>query len=507
MTKDEVVESEEVAQIEQKDVDAEEVDSTPEDIGDVNVSPELSAKEKEADQMSQTQFPLVHNELVQVWMNYFMGRGRQTFEKYLVRSTRYIPLMKQILKEEGVPEDLIYLSMIESGFNPKAYSHAKAVGPWQFMQGTGVRYDLKVDFWIDERKDIVKSTHAAAQYLKELHAIFGSWYLAAAGYNAGEGKVLNAIRREKNRNFWELVHGKVNFRAETKNYVPKMIAAALLSKDPQKYGFSKDLPFEQPLAWDSVKIPGGIDLRAVAEVTGADIEVLTLLNAELRTGITPPDAKDGYEVRVPPEKKDILIAKMNDLARIKVASFINHKVGRGENLGYIARRYKTSVNILLQLNNIRNPRALRIGQTLKVPLPRGGSIRRSAVTPDSRARVRKTSLRTIKTKAERILASGKTVKRLKVAEKDAKKKPVKTATLSKGPSKKVSNKRSSQMRAKVAFKKKTKSPALVSHRVKRGDTLSAIAQRYNVSMTDLLKFNGIRDRAVRVGQLIKIPKD
>lgn len=446
--------------IDDRDVDAEDVELTPEDLGDVNVSPETSAKEKEADQMSRTTFPLVYNEFVQVWINYFKGRGRSTYEKWLVRSTRYIPLMKQILREEGVPEDLIFLSMIESGFNPKAYSRAKAVGPWQFMEGTGKRYDLKVDFWIDERRDIVKSTHAAAQYLKELHAIFGSWYLAAAGYNAGEGRVLSAIRREKSRNFWELAHGKENFRAETRNYVPKIIAAAILAKNPQGHGFSATLPYEQPVVCDSVKVPGGIDLRAVQQVTKADLETLQILNAELRTGITPPDAKSGYEIRIMPDKKELLVSKISELSRIQVASFINHKVGRGENLGYIARRYKTSVNMLLKLNNIRNPRALRIGQTLKVPLPKASASRGGYRVPD------------------RNLATKKIVK---------KSEKFKTSKIN---SKKV-----------VANNKNT----LKGHRVRKGDTLSGIAERYGVSMGAILKYNRLPNKTVKVGQNIKIP--
>src|SRR5690606_13336536 len=153
-------------------------------------------------------------------------------------------------REEGLPEDLIYLSMIESVFNPRAYSRARAVGPWQFIEGTGKRYGLRVNYWIDERKDIIKSTHAAAKYLKELYQIFGSWYLAAAAYNAGEGTVLNAIRRDRTRNFWQLARQEKNFRSETQNYVPKMIAAALLAKSPEKYGFAdKEIAYEDPLTW------------------------------------------------------------------------------------------------------------------------------------------------------------------------------------------------------------------------------------------------------------------
>jgi membrane-bound lytic murein transglycosylase D len=437
---------------EDKDVDAEDVEITPESLGDVDVSPETSVKEKDADQQSMTTFPLVYNEFVQMWINYFTGRGRGTFEKWLSRSTRYIPLMKQVLKEEGVPEDLIYLSMIESGFNPKAYSRAKAVGPWQFMEATGKRYGLKVDFWIDERKDIVESTHAAAQYLKELHQIFGSWYLAAAGYNAGEGKVLNAIRREKNRNFWQLSHEKKNFRAETTNYVPKIIAAAILAKDPHKYGFSKDLEFEKPLVWESVRIPGGVDLRAVAQVTGADPEVLQLLNAELRAGITPPDSKDGYLFRVPPEKKELLISKISELSRIQVASFISHKIGRGENLGYIARRYKTSTTTLLKLNNIRNPKALRVGQVIKVPLPYSKLGRGPTSVQKSE-------------KIERI-------------------------------SKKVDAPRNREVASSQDF---------VQHRVKRGESLIRLAKKYNVKMSEILKVNNLKSRELRIGQSLKIP--
>lgn len=468
---------------EDKDADAEDVEQTPEDLGDIKASSEVSAKEKEADQMSLLTFPLVHNEFVQQWVDYFTGRGRETFEKWLTRSTRYIPLMKQVLKEEGVPVDLIYLSMIESGFNPKAYSHAKAVGPWQFMEPTGKRYGLRVDFWIDERKDIVKSTHAAAIYLKELHAIFGSWYLAAAGYNAGEGRVLSAIRRDKNRNFWELAHGKTNFRAETKNYVPKIIAAALLAKNPEKYGFNKGLDFGKPLAWESVRVPGGVDLRAVAQVTNEDPDLLQILNAELRTGITPPESKDGYDVRVPPEKKDVLLSKLTELSRIQVASFINHRVGRGENLGYIARRYKTTVVILLKLNNINNPKSLRVGQVLKVPLPRGARKGTASYARDftREAEVKRNSLtrvakgRTeIKKSQERVLASSKTAyKQDRI------------------PLKKAKTKSAPQPVAK--------------HKVKRGETLTGIANRYRVKQSEIVKENNLKRRDVRIGQLLKIP--
>ena len=216
--------------IEQRD-DREIVDDIPEDLGEIQVG-KRSPEEEEADRLASQTFPIVQNPYVQKWLDFFTvnKRGRRTFEKWMARSTRYIPIIKPILQEHGMPEDLIYLSMIESGFNPRAYSHAHAVGPWQFIRATGKRYGLNVEFWIDERRDIYKSTHAAARYLKDLYTMFGSWYLAAAAYNAGEGKVLRAVKRDQTRDFWKLERNKRNFRAETRNYVPKIIAAAIIAK-------------------------------------------------------------------------------------------------------------------------------------------------------------------------------------------------------------------------------------------------------------------------------------
>lgn len=347
--------------------DAERVEGTPEDLGEVEFSQKRRADEINADALAAKTFPLVYNEFVDQWVRYFTGRGRATFDRWLKRSTRYIPAMKEVLRKEGLPEDLIYLAMIESGFNPKAASHAKAVGPWQFITGTGKRYDLEIGYWLDERRDFIKSSIAAARYLRELHQIFGSWYLAAASYNAGEGKVLNAIRKDRSRNFWELCRTKKNFRSETRNYVPKIIAAALLAKNPEKYGFT-GIDYDHPYQWSFVRVPSGVDLRAVADITNVDPEDLLVLNAELRRGITPPQ-ENGYEIKVPPEKKELLLAKVGELKSQKLNKyFVTHKIRRGETIGAIARRYGSNVQTLLEINDIKRATRLKPGFELSVPV-------------------------------------------------------------------------------------------------------------------------------------------
>jgi hypothetical protein len=187
---------------------------------------------------SQFDYPVVANSRVEFWIDYFTGRGRPHFEKYLERSEFFIPYIAPLLKSNRMPEDLVYLAMIESGFNNWAKSSAKAVGPWQFMSATGKRYGLSVNWWVDERKDIKKSTLAAVDYLKDLYGIFGSWELAAAAYNAGEAKIARAVQRYGTKDFWTLARGRF-LRPETRDYVPKIMAAAIIGKNRELFGFQK----------------------------------------------------------------------------------------------------------------------------------------------------------------------------------------------------------------------------------------------------------------------------
>jgi len=432
-------------------------EETPEDLGDLRISETRTKEEIQADIEARRSFPLVYNEFVSQWIKYFSGpRGRGFFGRWLERSTRYIPMIKQVLKEEGLPEDLIYLSMIESGFNPKAKSRAKAMGPWQFMKATGQRYDLEVDYFVDERKDITKSTRAAAQYLKELHDIFGSWYLAAAAYNAGEGKVLMAIRRDRSRNFWELSRRKKNFRAETRNYVPKIIAAALIAKNPEQYGF-KDLDFELPLRWETVLVPPGVHLKNVGELLDVELDDLRILNAELRRDITPPGGD--FPLRVPPEKVETLKAKIGDLKTQKVGRIMVHSVRRGETLSSIARRYDVPMQEIMEFNQIRSAKRLRIGMELEIPTDREPVARRSATT--TRAKNRE-------------------------AAQGSREEP-RTETPSENSKADGSNARSS------------------TYRVRSGDNLWKISERSGVSVKELERLNGLDKKSpIRPGQTLRL---
>jgi membrane-bound lytic murein transglycosylase D len=249
------------------------------------VSPEFSSE-----------LPVVLNGPVKSYVRLFTGSQKAGFATYLARSGRYLPMMRRIFQEQGLPQDLVYLCLVESGFNPWAKSPAEALGPWQFIKGTAQRYGLRVNGWVDERRDPEKSTRAAARYLKDLHRQFGCWYLAAAGYNAGEKRVEGALGRQKGQSFWDLAQNGFLPR-ETCNYVPQLIAAALIAKSPEKYGFA-GISYLSPWRTARVKVPGGVDLGRFAETLGVPLERLKELNPELLKDATPGDRRE-YLMQVP----------------------------------------------------------------------------------------------------------------------------------------------------------------------------------------------------------------
>lgn len=310
--------------------------------------------------------PIVMNEKVEQFLQLFQTTAKANFSIWLSRSERYVPFMKDLLKENGLPEDLVYLALIESGFNPHAYSKSKASGPWQFISPTGKRYGLKVNGWVDERRDPEKSTMAAAKYLKDLYDIFECWYLAAAGYNAGENKILNAMKRYKTEDFWELARYRY-LKQETRNYVPQMIAATLIAKDPEKYGFV-GIEYQEPLRYERVIVPGVTDLRDIARACEITVEELKGLNPELSRWCTPPDSAE-YEIKIPFGKKELFLKNFEPNPKWERFRFKVHIVKKGETLSKIAKFHGVKVEPILEINQLSKKSRLSVGMNLLVPIP------------------------------------------------------------------------------------------------------------------------------------------
>lgn len=316
--------------------------------------------------------PLVMNDRVQDWINYFEGPGREHFERYLRRSGKYIPMMRRVLRSEGMPDDLVYLSMIESGFNPHAYSSARATGAWQFIYQTGLRYGLKVDSWVDERRDPEKSTVAAAKYLKDLYDRYNNWYLAAAGYNAGEGKIDRAIQKYDTEDFWELSEERY-LRAETKDYVPKLIAAALIAKNPEKYGF-RNVQYEEPIPFDEVSIKDPIDLRVAAKSAGVTYGEIKALNPELLHWVTPLDYKE-YSIKVPAGTADRFKGRYDGLTAEERLGGEKLEVEETTSIERLAKKRDVPPLLLAAANGLSPSDSVKAGQSIFLPMdpPEGES--------------------------------------------------------------------------------------------------------------------------------------
>ncbi|HIJ77770.1 MAG: LysM peptidoglycan-binding domain-containing protein [Desulfobulbaceae bacterium] len=308
-------------------------------------------------------FPVTMNKQVEFYLDFFQNEQRNSFARWLARSARYMPMVKKRLAEAGLPLDLAYLPLIESGYNLTAYSRAHAAGPWQFIRATGRHYGLKIDEYVDERRDPEKATQAAISYLSNLYEEFGSWQLAVAGYNAGEGKIHRAIKQYKTKNFWELAKGRY-LRLETKRYVPKLIAAIMIAKDPEKYGFSS-IDAEPILEYEVVGVPRWTSLQAVALACEVELEDIHNLNRELRRAITPPFPAT-YPLKVPVGKKTLVAQRLPKTRAVVTTKYRNHQVKKGETLSRICKQYNLNKTTLLKANNLSYEQ-LAIGQHLRIP--------------------------------------------------------------------------------------------------------------------------------------------
>ena len=309
--------------------------------------------------------PLVTNSQVESYIRYFQGKGRKGFNVWLKRYVQYKDIILPILDEYDLPEELIVVSMIEAGLDPKAVSRAQAVGLWQFMYSTGKEYGLNRNWYIDERQDPIKSTHAAAKYFKDLYKEFDDWYLVLAAYNGGWGRLNRALKLHETSDYWQLY----SLPQETKNYIPYYLSAAIIVKNPEKYGFK--IPRSNPLKYDVVQIEKSADLTVIAKAAGTKLSTIKRLNPELRQPATPNNGP--YSLNIPDGKKDIFYKKFSEIPDDRKFAFqkVEHRVQKGENLISIASKYRVLVADLQTINNISNINKLSIGQRLKIPVKGG----------------------------------------------------------------------------------------------------------------------------------------
>jgi len=400
--------------------------------------------ETQAETGARYHFPLVMNAKVDHFISYYSTVNNRFMHRSLARSHRYLDMMRRVLRAHEIPEELAYMVLIESGFTTHAYSHARACGPWQFISSTGRRYGLKINSWVDERRDPVKATYAAAQYLSDLYEMFGSWYLAAAAYNAGEGKIQRAMRRHKTDDFWQMANFRY-LKRETREYIPRLLAAIVIAKEPEKYGFV-DIEYEAPFTYDLVKVADATDLDALAWASGVRIEDIRKLNPELNCWCTPPKVKD-YKVKVPLGTGERCQKALADLPPAKRVTFRKHRIRPGDTLSTIAQCYHTGVRQIKDLNGLRGSR-IRAGRDLLIPVRVSG---RGAVVFD-----------------QQIYRPGSFSQLNYTQQKHSRK-------------------------------------VVSSYRVRKGDSLWKIARSHNLRVADIQGWNNLgRSTAIKPGQLLKL---
>src|SRR6266481_472897 len=330
------------------------------------VDANIKAKAEAEIKSTHSDLPLMMTDQVAGYINYFSSRGRGTLENALTRSGRYEDMIRRTLKQEGVPQDLIYLAQAESGFHPLALSRVGARGIWQFMASRAKGYGLQRDWWVDDRQDPEKSTHAAARHLKDLYSQFGDWYLAMAAYNSGPGRVQSAVKRTGYADFWELYRRNV-LPKETRNYVPIIVAVTIMAKNPEQYGLD-DVNLDKPIPYDAVKINYPIDLRLAAECVDATATDLQDLNPSLLRLTTPKDRE--FELRLPAGSKEKFVSAVAAIPADKRLWWRYHKVQNGETLASLAKTYHTTATAISQANKLEEA-SLEPESRLVIPIAPG----------------------------------------------------------------------------------------------------------------------------------------
>ncbi len=451
--------------------------------------------------------PIEVNSAVVSYVRFFQQPLPRThFLRWLGRSQRYVPRFRAILREEGLPEDTVYLSMIESGFANMAYSRARASGTWQFIPETGRHFGLKQDFWVDERRDPEKAARAAARFLKVLYHQTGDWKLAWAGYNAGVGKIFQARRRGQ-ADFWTMTRGRV-LKAETKGYVPKLMAAAIISKHPEAFGFSeKEIEAERWTDYELVEVPAASPMSAVAKAAEVEEKDLFDLNPELRRSCTPPRA---YQVKVPSGQGEVFARNWPAVAEKTGQLVAHHKVQKGETIAWVARAYGVPTATLARMNGLPTKGRLRPGTELVVPLEALARGEVAAVPADPPGSRMVKVVKWVKTRHGR----RKVVKLVARDEAEVAPPRAKGAKGAKGVAAKVAKAETAAVeKADQPDKSATNAPGRVKATVlvKSGDSLSSIAARYGVGLAELCRWNGIKSprkhKLHAGGQLVVFRRD
>ncbi len=424
--------------------------------------------------------PIDANPTVAASIHFFQGRGRETYSTWLQRSGRYRDLVLPILRKHGIPEDFFYLAMIESGFKPTAYSRAHAVGLWQFIQSTGRLEGLHRTSLIDERRDPVKSTVAAAKHLRRLYNEFDDWRLAAAAYNAGSGRVNRAIERDGTRDFW-----KLQLPRETRNYVPLLMAATVIAKSPDLFGFG-EVGFDPPFVHDEVALPEQVYLSAAAKALGVPVSTVKRLNPELRGAVTPRTKKP-YRLRVPTGQGAAFLARYERLPDSKKFTDSEYVVRRGDNISTIASMFNVRSSHIAAVNDLRDPNLIRPGQKLRIP-GRHDAGKRTA--NDGTYTVRRgDSLSRI---AQSFGVSVVQLKRWNDLRDDLIRPGDKLVTGA-APKPATAGKTASTVARQL-------SATGTTHTVRRGETLWQIANRFDVDISRIKAWNGLSGAVIHPGQ-------
>ena len=458
----------------------------------------------------ETAIPLTDNRLVQQSVTYLQREPEKHYVQWQKRAGTYFPMIEHILKDEGVPEELKYLAMIESGLNPRARSWASAVGMWQFMSHTGRSYGLRVNAWVDERRDPEKATRAAARHLRDLHNRFGDWHLALAAYNCGAGCVSRAIRRsdEDDPTYWDVYY---NLPRETRGYVPMFIAAAIVMSNPEAYDMPAVEP-DPPYAYDYVAVRGSmLSLSEIAEMSGTSSSMIRALNPELRRHTLPP-SEGHYFLRIPLGSYQQFATRYAQLPEEKKRPATTYTVRSGDTLSELATRYGTSTRTLRRINGLRGS-MIRVGQRLSVPVASYESALTEEVAEARPMRVQYEASLPIQTLQPAIAdaSTSSNASPFRTASYDAS--DARRSSTNQGPS--AENEAAEAPGDEAAEAESTPEPEAESaepeapsrpatYRVRRGDTLIEIADRFDLWVRDLREWNNVTSDMLRVGQVLRL---